>query len=144
MAAESGVRIGDAERERVSTSLREHYVLGRLTLEEFQQRLDATLAAKTDVDLARVTADLPHAAPQPSQPTYVPPASYPIDAGQGYQWRRRGPLSYAGACMALCLLAVLLIASFSWPFGGAPRIVIILLAILAVFRRIFGIGRRRR
>ena|SRR5215472_3226447 len=150
MAAESGVRIGDAEREKVATSLREHYASGRLTLDEFQQRLDAVFAAKTDTDLTRITADLPHTNPYatpwpPSQPFSTRAPSYPIGSGQrrGYQ-RRCGPLSYLWTCLALCVLAGLLIASFSWPFG-APKFVVIALAVLAVFRRIFrriGGGRR--
>ncbi|HEX9032319.1 MAG TPA: DUF1707 domain-containing protein [Streptosporangiaceae bacterium] len=61
MAAASGLRVGDAEREATAASLREHYAHGRLTLEEFQRRLDATFAAKTEVDLARITRDLPFA-----------------------------------------------------------------------------------
>src|SRR5215475_10398046 len=97
MAAESGVRIGDAEREKVATSLREHYARGRLTLEEFQQRLDAAFAAKTDTDLAKISADLPHTDPYaapwpPSRPFSTTAPSYPISAGQGdpgYQGRSR-------------------------------------------------------
>jgi len=151
MAAGSGVRIGDAEREKVATGLREHYAHGRLTLEEFQQRLDAVFAAKTDTDLARVTADLPHTDPYappwpPSQPFSTPTANYPVAAAPGQGYRRCGSkaFSYVAACLALCVLVAALIASFSWPFG-APRIVIILLAILALFRRFFRrIGGRRR
>jgi hypothetical protein len=151
MAAESGVRVGDAEREKVATSLREHYARGRLTLEEFQQRLDAVFAAKTDTDLGKVTGDLPHtdpyAAPWPPSQAYPTPApSYPIGAGQGRGYQRRGgrSYSYVWASLALCVLAVLLIASFSWPFA-APRFLIILIAILAFCRRIFRrIGGRRR
>lgn len=151
MAAESGVRIGDAEREKVATSLREHYASGRLTLDEFQQRLDAVFAAKTDTDLAKITADLPHADPYaapwpPSQPFSTPAPGYPVGArqSQGYQRRGNRPLSYVGVCLALCALAALLIVSFSLPFG-APRFLIILFAILAFCRRIFrriGGGRR--
>lgn len=151
MAAESGVRIGDAEREKVATSLREHYASGRLTLDEFQQRLDAVFAAKTDTDLAKITADLPHTDPYaapwpPSQPFSTPAPSYPIGAGQGQGYQRRCSrhFSYARVCVALCVLAALLIVSFSLPFG-APKFLIILLGILAFCRRIFrriGGGRR--
>ena len=149
MAAESGVRIGDAEREKVATSLREHYASGRLTLDEFQHRLDAVFAAKTDIDLAKVTADLPHTDPYappwpPSQPLGTPAPSYPRRGGRSWGYQRPGakPFSYVWACLALCVLAALLIASFSWPFKGP--VVVILLAILAIFRRIIrGIGRRR-
>jgi hypothetical protein len=157
MAAESGVRIGDAEREKVAGSLREHYAHGRLTLEEFQQRLDSVFAAKTNADLARITVDLPHAdhhaAPwPPSQPLGMPTPGYPAPGypagagqGQGYQQRCSRPFSYVRVCLALCLLAALVIVSFRLPFFGTPRIVIIALAVLTFCRRIFRrIGGRRR
>lgn len=73
MAAPSGLRVGDAEREATAASLREHYAHGRLTLEEFQRRLDATFAAKTDVDLARITRDLPFAGGTYTSGRYQPP-----------------------------------------------------------------------
>ncbi|HUA30142.1 MAG TPA: DUF1707 domain-containing protein, partial [Streptosporangiaceae bacterium] len=41
MATGPDLRIGDAEREAAAASLREHYAQGRLTLEEFNERLDA-------------------------------------------------------------------------------------------------------
>ena len=73
MATQPSLRIGDAEREAVAAELREHYAHGRLTLEEFNQRLDAAFAAKTQADLARITRDLPHVrsggAPLPSART---------------------------------------------------------------------------
>lgn len=59
MATPSGMRIGDAEREAAAAELREHFALGRLDSAEFQERLDAVFAAKTDTDLGTITADLP-------------------------------------------------------------------------------------
>jgi hypothetical protein len=73
MATQPSLRIGDQERDAVAAELREHYAHGRLTLEEFNQRLDAVFAAKTQHDLSRLTADLPHVrsggAPLPSSRT---------------------------------------------------------------------------
>jgi hypothetical protein len=73
MATQPSLRIGDAERDAVAAELREHYAHGRLTLEEFNQRIDAVFAAKTQRDLSRLTSDLPHVrsggAPLPSQRT---------------------------------------------------------------------------
>ena len=70
MATQPSLRIGDAERESVAAELREHFAHGRLTLEEFNERLDAVFAAKTQRDLSRLTSDLPHVssggAPLPS------------------------------------------------------------------------------
>ena len=60
MATQPGLRIGDRERDAVAAELQEHYAHGRLTLEEFNQRLDAVFAAKTQSDLSRITYDLPH------------------------------------------------------------------------------------
>jgi Domain of unknown function (DUF1707) len=73
MATQPSLRIGDRERDAVAAELQEHYAHGRLTLEEFNQRLDAVFAAKTQADLSRLTADLPHirsgGAPLPSSRT---------------------------------------------------------------------------
>src|ERR1035441_3050516 len=54
------LRIGDADREAAAARLREHYAQGRLTLEEFNQRLDAVFAATTQSQLSALTRDLPH------------------------------------------------------------------------------------
>jgi Domain of unknown function (DUF1707) len=73
MATQPSLRIGDREREATAAELREHFAHGRLTLEEFNQRLDAVFGAKTQRDLSRITADLPHVrtggAPLPSART---------------------------------------------------------------------------
>jgi Domain of unknown function (DUF1707) len=73
MATQPSLRIGDAERDAVAAELREHFAHGRLTLEEFNQRIDAVFVAKTQRDLSRLTSDLPHVrsggAPLPSART---------------------------------------------------------------------------
>jgi class 3 adenylate cyclase len=52
-------RVADADRDRTVTVLREHVVDGRLTLDEFSERVGAALRATTRGDLIAVTADLP-------------------------------------------------------------------------------------
>ncbi|MEU8383378.1 DUF1707 domain-containing protein [Streptosporangium sp. NPDC048865] len=59
MTPRDDLRVGDAERDVVMESLREHYVQGRLTREELDERLEMTLSARTGGELARVSADLP-------------------------------------------------------------------------------------
>jgi hypothetical protein len=56
------IRASDAEREHSVSVLREAVVQGRLTLEEFSDRIGAAQAARTDRDLSALTADLPSAA----------------------------------------------------------------------------------
>ncbi|HEY2552154.1 MAG TPA: DUF1707 domain-containing protein, partial [Streptosporangiaceae bacterium] len=63
MATEYNVRVSDADRDSTAAQLREHYAQGRLTLDELNQRLEHTFAARTRTDLNAVTGDLPYAAP---------------------------------------------------------------------------------
>jgi uncharacterized membrane protein len=140
MAAASGLRIGDADREAAAASLREHFAQGRLTLEEFQHRIGAVFSAKTDRDLADIGRDLPHAS--------IPSASLPaagIAAGdKGYrQSHRSRPAALAGLVMimlALLVVALLLPAAL---FGMAiSRSVLFVLGLLLFGRR--GLLRRLR
>ncbi len=97
MAAASGLRVGDVDREAVAASLREHFAVGRLTLEEFQHRLGAAFSAKTDRDLADITGDLPHPATWPDGL----PATGMTRAGRGRDWRPGGgPGAARGAAEA--------------------------------------------
>ena len=59
-----GLRVGDAERDAVAELLREHHVAGRLQGDEFQERLDRCMDAKTHADLDELVADLPGPAAQ--------------------------------------------------------------------------------
>lgn len=55
----SDERIGDADRERTLDELREHMLAGRLTADEFEERLGLAHTARTWGDLAAVGANLP-------------------------------------------------------------------------------------
>ena len=54
-----GLRVGDSEREAVAGVLREQHLQGRLTSDEFQERLDHCLTAKTYADLDVLVGDFP-------------------------------------------------------------------------------------
>jgi uncharacterized protein DUF1707 len=53
--------VSDRDRARVGEELRSHYEAGRLTLEEFQGRLDELHDARTESQLASVLRQLPSA-----------------------------------------------------------------------------------
>lgn len=162
MAAGPGVRIGDAEREAAASSLREHYARGRLTHEEFQQRLDAVFAARTDLDLAKINADLPYVNPYaapwpPQQPADAGASTRRLGAGSvgpggagagsaGAGSRRSAPWAWAWSTAALFALAVVIIG-FSLPFAGIFRPLLILFAVFTfarkMLRRIMSGGARR-
>lgn len=68
-------RIGDAERDAAMVQLREHFVAGRLTLDELTERIDGALAAKTQRHIDRLFADLP--GPPRARPVQSVPAPDP-------------------------------------------------------------------
>jgi hypothetical protein len=74
------LRISDAERHQVAEILREAAGEGRLDLDELDQRLEATYAARTYADLVPITFDLPthpHPRPVPARPVAASPQVVP-------------------------------------------------------------------
>ncbi len=59
MAAGPEMRASDGDRDKVASVLREHYAQGRLTTEEFDERLEQLYTSKTYGELAVLTSDLP-------------------------------------------------------------------------------------
>ena len=55
----SALRIDDADRTETAERLAVHFAAGRLDLDEYEDRLAAGYAARTEGDLAAVLADLP-------------------------------------------------------------------------------------
>jgi hypothetical protein len=53
------LRASDADRERTVALLREHAAVGRLTLEEFTERMSAAYLARTNDELEALARDLP-------------------------------------------------------------------------------------
>ena len=148
MAVPSGLRIGDAEREAAAAHLREHFAVGRLTMEEFQQRLDAIFAAKTDRDLARITSDLPGFAQQ----TTTAPAddfqsggpahlrSGPSGYGAGSpSWHRSRRPSFVRMAILLAVVLFVVLPAFRLQFGW---ILLPSFPVLAVLIAIVLFGRR--
>jgi hypothetical protein len=85
MSGDPKVRASDADRERTVALLREHHAVGRLTPEEFSERVDKAFAAKTLGDLEVLLADLP------AIDLYQLPAAGIRPAPPGGLRRRGGP-----------------------------------------------------
>ncbi len=116
------VRIGDTERDDAIRALGEHFAAGRLDREEYDERADRALAARTWSDLAPLFRDLPQPVAAPRPPAQ-PPAQRP------------GP--------RLPFLPVLLILiGVSW-LVGAPWLVWVGIGIFFLVRRAAW-GRRTR
>jgi hypothetical protein len=59
MAYDPNIRASDADRDRTASLLREHLAAGRLTPEEFSERLDRAFSARTVGEIDALLSDLP-------------------------------------------------------------------------------------
>jgi hypothetical protein len=62
------LRIADADRERTVRTLGEHHAVGRITYEEFVERMERAYEARTGAELEALTRDLPTRAAAPAGP----------------------------------------------------------------------------
>ncbi|RLP96233.1 DUF1707 domain-containing protein [Micromonospora sp. CV4] len=96
------LRASDDDRNRVVAELHRHTTAGRLTLDEFSDRVGAVWSTRTLGDLAALTRDLP-ALPDPAAD-----ASAGGDPGHG---RRELLVLFAVAALTLLLLGGFLAAT---------------------------------
>ena len=75
MARYGSTAVTDAGRDAATAQLREHYAAGRLSLDQFQDRLDEAYRAQTARELDAVTDGLPHV--RRVIPSGAPWGSYP-------------------------------------------------------------------
>ncbi|MFJ1543527.1 DUF1707 domain-containing protein [Streptomyces sp. NPDC088246] len=78
------MRASDAERERIAETLREAVAEGRLEMEEFEHRLEATYKARTHGELEPLVRDLP--APGTA---VAPVGAAPVPTGSAVRWADR-------------------------------------------------------
>jgi hypothetical protein len=157
MASSDSLRVGDAEREAVAAELREHYAQGRLSMEDFNQRLDAAFAARTRGDLDKLISDLPHAKPAGTPLPAPPPGSLRRHHGQyflppvpgfGNRERRRAGYGRFTALLitlitALVSLVVVFDSHLSLPWPGRVGLLVAVFAVLRGLLRLIRRGFRR-
>lgn len=140
MAGQYEMRVGDAEREATVAELREHFASGRLTQEEFNERVDQTFTAKTRGDLKAVMRDLPSAA-RPLATAGTSGSSNSGDSGARGGGPGRGVFITAMAAI-WGLIALISLLDFGFGIGGGrPIAIVIFFAALAMLRRL--VFRRR-
>ena len=106
------IRIGDAERDRAVERLRTAMAEGRLTYEEFDQRVEVALQAKYQRDLDPLFLDLPPT--QPPAELQVPASSGPMEfpPGPGLPPGRR--YRRAGFYMPLWPITFFVLVASGW------------------------------
>ena len=120
---EAHLRAADTDRTRVAAVLGEHMSAGRLTVEEYDDRLARAYTAKTYGELDQLTADLPTApavvAPVASGSTATAPVAA-VQGGAGGPTRAAAWRSWA--VTALIVLTVWIVSmigqgelTYPWP-----------------------------
>jgi len=107
--------VGDRERERALTALRHHYVRGRLTADELEERSAVAVVARTRAELRSAQRELP------------------LDLGPTAQRVARGvalgAIATAWLLVSFALAVVLLVAELVEP-GWEPLAIVALLWLL--------------
>jgi hypothetical protein len=127
MARDPRIRASDDDRDRTASLLREHHAVGRLTAEEFNERLDQAFAAKTIGELDDLLSDLPSIDPYrlpdhglPRRPA-VPGASSHLTAMAAAAGGVRPHGRFSGAWQAAwgSWLSISLVLIVVWALSGA-------------------------
>ena len=101
---DASLRVSDAERDETLRILGEHASVGRLTLDELEERSGRALAAKTRGELATLTGDLPQEAGQ-GRPAPAPakkPVRWMVAIMSGSH--RRGRFRAVGSINAIAIM----------------------------------------
>ncbi len=134
---DDSIRVSDADRDRVTAQLRDHFAAGRITPGELDERLSAALNAKTFGDLRRIMTDLP--GPVPAPLGAAPP---PLRVTPAWAARRRPPFP---PLILVALLAALVIPGGGWLLAALVNVILLFwLMTLVVGAVAFGRSGRRR
>ena len=148
------IRASDADRETALGLLRNHWLAGRLTLEEYERRCDEAVAGRFLDDLRRSLRELPYPLPElapPTPPLPVPAAasaSPPASQASAVMSLALGALSLAGLMMSLGMLFVLTLPASAWAWSlgrrsardntGLVRAIALAGEALAIFATVLG------
>jgi Flp pilus assembly protein TadB len=117
MPTNPDLRVSDAERAEVAERLGRHYGDGRLNQEEFNERVDRAMNAKTQSDLNGLFDDLPT-----------------IDDQTGVPVRRERRRSHHVALFLVLIIVLAVTAGHAfWWFFMPPWLALALLAAVGVF-----------
>jgi hypothetical protein len=138
------LRASDAERDDVAAELGQHFQDGRLDQAEFEERVAAAIAAKTQRDLDQLLTDLP---PEPAEKpgrTAREPGSAGTPGAPSWRSLKRTRVLGLLPLVAVAMVIGSLLAGdepHGWPF--APVGFLWLIVPILVVRTCIGGGRRQ-
>ncbi len=115
--SEDDLRVGDAERDKTASQLSEHFAAGRLDHDEFAERSDRALRARTRRDLDVLLSDLPALpiTPQPSSSAPAPAVVSPEQLSERAEWRRSTLSTWAVFAVFFVVLWAATGGGYFWP-----------------------------
>ena len=137
------IRASDADRDRVTARLQEHFAAGRLTREELDERVAAVLRAKTFGELRPVLADLPEPVPTPRAAPAAPAGLAAVGGRGGRPWPARRHRPRLAPLVLLLLVTAVLVSSGGW-LALALLKVFLIFWLLLVLTGVLVAGRIRR
>jgi Flp pilus assembly protein TadB len=111
------LRVSDAERSEVADRLGRHYSDGRLNQEEFNERVERAMSAKTQSDLAGLFDDLPSLEDNPEVPVR----------------RARRRSHHTALVLALIVVLSVIVGHAFWWFFMPPWLAIMLFAAVGLY-----------
>ncbi|MEV1201245.1 DUF1707 SHOCT-like domain-containing protein [Microbispora rosea] len=121
MAAAPEMRASDGDRDRVAAALREHVAEGRLTIDEFNERLEQVYQSRTYGELARLTYDLPeidlHRLPAATESVQRPHPARPDDKARSLKGAWSAWAAASGVSWMIWLITTVASGHFipPWP-----------------------------
>ena len=104
-AQKTPLRIGDTERDRAIAELGDHFAAGRLSTEEFEQRVDQAIKARFNDDLEPLFVDLPRT----PEPTMESRSNQPSDAHLAWS-----PVLWFAPLLVVCAVVAAVLLSAPW------------------------------
>jgi hypothetical protein len=141
MASDHMIRASDQDREVVVAALRDAYTAGRLTLEEFDERMSDAYASRTWGELRKLTEDLPaqpvlgsdvpgRPLPPPALPQHPPRSGGLLPPGP----RRRHPVGFIPVVFVWIVLALGTQQAHAF-IGPTIALVVVMVFVLLARRR---------
>ena len=127
MARYGDAAVTEADRDAAAAQLREHYAAGRLSLDEYQERLDGVFLAQTTRELGMVTDGLPR------EGVVIPPGTPWGSYGGGY------PLDVAEVRAAVARAGRRILLAFGVVTAGSLLVLALLIAALVVHGGLLGV-----
>jgi hypothetical protein len=125
-ASADAIRASDADREKAFHLLRDHWLAGRLTLDEYEARCDEAADGRFLTDLSRALRELPYPLPEHEAIAPAPATALVAAAGRDLEAGAilallLGILSLAGIVLSMGLLFLLTLPASTWAWSLGRR-----------------------